>query len=309
MTLAVLIPTWKRPQMLHRCLEHLGALNDFPNMVYIVTRQDDQESIDVIKRFESKLPISHVIVKEEGVIHAENAGLKEIKEDIVCFLDDDAYVPKDWISRIKRHFENEEITGVGGPDLIIRQIKDNYRRNVNTVGKLTWYGNPIGNHHHKVSKIHEVDILKGVNMSFRKKSIAYLDTNLQSAITDGNGSFWELDLCMSLRGKGKLIFDPSLEVEHDSDHSHFIEDKVIYNNSRNYVYVMMKNYSFIQKTFFITYITLIGNSNTWGLLKLLQQVFKGHQAPIKHYIISIKGFLKGLRVARQTKVQPRYICP
>ncbi|MEE3078861.1 MAG: glycosyltransferase [Bdellovibrionota bacterium] len=296
-TLSVLIPTWKRPQMLKKCLSHLNNQEVSPDQVVIVTRDNDEESINIVNDFKEYLPIEHVFVNKPGVIYAENAGLKVINTDITSFLDDDAYVPKYWVKLIKEHFNNSEIIGVGGPDLIIRQVNDGYRKDVDTVGRITWYGNPIGNHHHRVSTIHEVEILKGVNMSFRSQLLPYLDTNLQSDITEGNGSFWELDICMQLKGKGKMIFDPSLEVEHDSDHSHFIPDKVIYNNSRNYTYVMLKNLNFIKKLIFITYVLLLGNTNSWGFLKFMQQLFKGNRDAVKHFKLSLKGFLKGYTVA------------
>ena len=298
-TLSVLIPTWKRPSMLDKCLLHLTKQEVLPNQVVIVTRDDDTQSIDIVNKYKNDLNLTHVLVNRPGVIHAENAGLKEVSCEIVSFLDDDAYVPTHWTNGILSHFEDQKVIGVGGPDLIIRQIKDNYRKDVEKVGKLTWYGNPIGNHHHRASKVLEVDILKGVNMSFRKSLLMPLDTNLQSDITEGNGSFWELDLCMQLRGKGTLIFDPSLEVEHDSDHAHFIPDKVIYNNSRNYTYVLIKNSTPLKRLFFLLYVTLLGNTNSWGFLKFVQQLCKGNINAFKHYLLSLKGFMKGLGVARQ----------
>ena len=297
MQISVLIPTWKRKERLEKCLTHLCDQEQTPNKVYIVTRDCDHESINVVQDFSKKLPIEHILVHRPGVIHAENEGIKRVKEDIVCFLDDDAYVPKDWLKNIKNHFEKDKhIIGVGGPDVIIRQLKDNYRKAVKTVGKLTWYGNPIGNHHHQVDRIHEVDILKGVNMSFKREFISLLDPNLQSDITEGNGSFWELDLCLSMKNKGKLIFDPALEVLHDSDHGHFIEDKVIYNNSRNYTYVMMKHLNIHQKLIFLSYIVIVGNTNTWGFLKFVQQILKGNKKSLKQYCLSLKGFIRGMRI-------------
>ena len=123
-TLSVLIPTWKRPKMLKKCLSHLNNQEVAPDQVVIVTRDSDVESINIVNDFKEYLPIEHVLVKKPGVIYAENAGLKVINTDITSFLDDDAYVPKQWVKLIKEHFNNSEIIGVGGPDLIIRQVND-----------------------------------------------------------------------------------------------------------------------------------------------------------------------------------------
>ena len=42
------------------------------------------------------------------------------------------------------------------------------------VGKLAWFGRLTGNHHLGVGGGREVDVLKGVNMSFRREAIADL---------------------------------------------------------------------------------------------------------------------------------------
>jgi hypothetical protein len=166
------------------------------------------------------------------------------------------------------------------------------------VGKLTWYGKVIGNHHHTTQGIQTVDVLKGVNMSFRKDYLKPLDTNLQSDHSVGNGSHWELDLCFEVRkAGGKLIFDPNLDIIHDSNHDHFVKYENLKNNARNLTYVMLKHLSFSRRISFLSYVIILGNEQLWGFGKLLSLLLKGRfLVGLKSYYYSNVGLINGLRL-------------
>jgi glycosyltransferase involved in cell wall biosynthesis len=297
MSLAVLIPTWKRAEKLNTCLEHLTKQELTPTRVYVVYREEDPESKAVIDQYLEKLPLTPVLVETPGVVHAENAGLKHVKEDIICFLDDDAYAPAHWTKIIHRKLsESDEIIGIGGPDIIIQDLASGYRRVVETVGQLSWYGRLVGNHHHEVKKDSYVDILKGVNMSFKRKYVPMLDEELQSSIREGNGSQWELDICMQMSKHGKFLFTPEIELNHDSNHSHFIADKVAVNNARNYTYVILKNFSFFKKLAFLLYIFVMGNTNAYGVMKCLIEFLRQRRLRVfRIYTLNLLGIFKGIR--------------
>ena len=203
MKLTVLIPTWKRGDLLEKCLQSLAEQERQADEVIVVYRDVDPEAQEYISHFAEKLPLVRVMVEAPGVIHAENMGLEKVTSDIVCFLDDDAEVPAHWLKLIEEHFSRDSsLAGVGGPDYIV--LDGDYRKECHTVGKITWYGKVIGNHHQKVVRLQEVDVLKGVNMSFRKSFIEPLDEKLHSEHSYGNGSQWELDLCLKVKAKGTI---------------------------------------------------------------------------------------------------------
>jgi GT2 family glycosyltransferase len=293
---SVIVPTWKRHEKVFKCLNSLVAQEVATDQVIFVYRDIDPESLEVAKKFEDKLPMLIIEVTQPGVIHAENAALKEAKNEIVCFLDDDAEAPKHWIKKIKEYFISDtNIIGVGGPDRIVSNTSDQ-RWEVDKVGQVTWYGKLIGNHHHIVKKVQHVQVLKGVNMSFRRELVPLLDQKLQSDHNKGNGSSWELDICLQMQKKGIMIFDPELEVAHDSNHSHFIKYDNIRNSSRNYVYVMLKNLNIFRKIIFLIYITLVGNQNTFGVIKVLNEILKTMSfKPLKAYFYHLSGYLLGIQ--------------
>ena len=60
----------------------------------------------------------------------------------MALTDDDAEPRNDWIERIKHHFEQPEVGGVGGRD---DQVVNPGR--ADRVGELQWFGRLVGNHH------------------------------------------------------------------------------------------------------------------------------------------------------------------
>lgn len=291
LTTTVLIPTWKRPTKLSNALQSLLEQKSPPTEVLVVVREIDKESQSVICLFKEKLNIRQLIVDRPGVIFAENCGLKEVKTNLTLFLDDDAIAPATWIESIIYFFENHpEASGLGGSDIIKTEPHTYWDFPVEVVGVVTWYGKIIGNHHRKAQgSLREVDVLKGVNMAFRTSDLKLLDQKLTGADpAQGNGSYWEADLCLGLRKKQKKIyFDPNLVVIHDSNHSHVINHLNILNGSHNLTYVMLKNMSLLKKLSFIFYSLLIGNGQTYGLLKFLTTF------NIRNYYYSMKGWIKG----------------
>ena len=74
MKMSVLVPSYKRPQDLARCLAGLARQRRPADQVVIVARRNDHETIDTVKRF-APLFSRHrapdiVLVDQPGVIHA-----------------------------------------------------------------------------------------------------------------------------------------------------------------------------------------------------------------------------------------------
>lgn len=304
MKVSVLVPTWRRRIKLEKTLISILAQEEKADELIIVCRDVDEESQSFIDSFilENKdaCEITKILKKTvniPGVIAAENLAISVASGDIICFIDDDAQAPKHWVKRIKENFKNDlELAGVGGPDFILHHSDPNYRQKVEIVGEIKWYGKVIGNHHHMTDKILDVDVLKGVNMSLRRDFVRALDQNLQSEHHAGNGSHWELDLCFHVKALGgKMIFDPILDVIHDSNHSHFVHKDNFINNARNLTYVMLKNLSPLRSIVFVSYIILIGNEQIYGLAKLLSQFLKFNiTSAFRNYFYSLRGVGKGL---------------
>lgn len=298
MKVCVLIPTWKRLLKLKVALRSLSNQAILPDRVIVVSRDIDEETSKWIKQNRGGFPFTfdHLLIDRPGVIAAENRGLVEINEDIVAFLDDDAEAPPDWIKVIKETLSNSDIEGVGGPDYIVHEIVSGYPEFKDTVGKVTFFGKVIGNHHQLTQGVHEVDVLKGVNMAFKRRDLPLLDENLASEHHLGNGSQWELDLCFNALKRGKLLFISDLRVNHYSNHSHFDMLGNQKNNAHNIVYVMLKHLPWYRKYIFLLYIFFVGNHQNVGLLKFLAMIPRhGLMRSWQLFISSCVGAFFGLK--------------
>jgi cellulose synthase/poly-beta-1,6-N-acetylglucosamine synthase-like glycosyltransferase len=214
MTLGVLVPTYRRPDYLERCLAGITANTRQADQVVVVARVDDARTRDVLARWESSLPMTKVWVAIPGQVQAINAGLDAVTTDITAITDDDAVPRPDWLRRIARHFAADPgAAGVGGRDWVHDGgCPDSRERRL--VGRVLWFGRIVGNHHLGVGPARYVDILKGVNGAYRTEVLRRirLDTNLRG---EGAQVHWEVALGLELRQRGwRLIYDPEVAVDH-----------------------------------------------------------------------------------------------
>jgi len=277
LTVSVMIPTYRRPQDLERCLLALEQQNRSPDEVLIVVRDTDTETWQFLQEFHrDRLPLHTTTVTIPGQVAALNAGLTAATGEIIAITDDDAAPHPDWLERIEVHFlSDDRIAGVGGKDII--QTSEPWNRGAKQrVGKLTWYGKIIGNHHIGIGPAREVDILKGVNMSYRRSAVAdhAFDTRL---LGTGAQVHNEVAFCLGLqKQQWKLIYDPAVVVDHYSA-ARFDEDKrnqfnaIAYSNAaHNETYALLKNLPFLRKCIFLVWAVLVGTSQAFGLVQWLR---------------------------------------
>lgn len=175
MKMTVLVLTYRRPQDLKRCLKALQQQNCAADEVLAIVRDIDHETHAFLKAFNPMtLPLRTVTLNAPGVIAAINAGFAAAAGETIAITDDDAAPHPDWLERIKVNFQaDERLGGVGGRDYVYLDTQLVAGAEP-IVGKLQWFGRMVGNHHLGIGSACEVDLLKGVNMSFRKSAIAGL---------------------------------------------------------------------------------------------------------------------------------------
>lgn len=215
LTLCVIICTYRRPDVLARCLDGLAAQSRLPDDVILVVRPTDHATHAVLAaRPTDALPWRVVPVDRAGLIAARNAGLAACASDIVAFCDDDTVAGPDWISGIAAHFvADPRLGGLGGRDRCHDGTGfDDRRRRM--VGRVQWFGRPVGNHHLGYGAARPVHFLKGANMSYRLRATRGLrfDERLRGA-----GAQPHDDLAFSLavhRAGWRLVYDPAVALTH-----------------------------------------------------------------------------------------------
>src|SRR5437763_1464690 len=118
----VVLPTYRRPELLEQCLHAIALQKYHPAAVIVVVRIDDHDSKTVLATIASDLsPLVVVEINDPGVIAAMSAGVARSSAPLIAFTDDDARPRPDWISRIVAHFDDPTVGGVGGRDVIAGQ--------------------------------------------------------------------------------------------------------------------------------------------------------------------------------------------
>ena len=279
--ISVLVPTWKRPTDLDRCLRALSDQVRKPDRLVVVWRRGDDEVHGVIERWRGSLPVDAVEVREPGVVQAMNAGLAAIEEDVVVITDDDSAPHPDWLRRIEAtYLEHPRAVAVGGRDLVhVHGIV--LPATTHRVGVLSWFGRSIGSHHEGLGELREVDFLKGVNCSFRRAAAAgrVFDRRLRGT---GAQQHWEMGFFLPLRAKGEVLYDPTLLVDHhpairhDEDQRDTFNWIAASNGGFNETLVLLDNLSWFGRLVFVPYSLLVGHTAHPGLLQAFRAVLRGH---------------------------------
>lgn len=296
MKLTVVIPTFKRPPDLLRCLDGLDAQRRLPDEVIVVCRQEDGETLELLARWlkqPSPYRKKQVVVRLPGVIQAMSAGVREASGDIVAFMDDDAVPWPDWVERLMPHYDAPEIGGVGGRDVMEGAPAPAKR----VVGRVTWYGKLIGHHDQGYGSPREADVLKGVNMSFRRNLIRFP----QFMRGAGAQAHFEVYVCLSIRRMGyKLIYDPGLMVDHypaqrhDIDQRNAVVHEAVANASFNLSAALLYGMPAYRRPVRVAYAFLVGDRRTPGLLRFLYGVLRRDRTVVRSFLPAQKGVLEGL---------------
>lgn len=302
--ITVLVPTYRRPADLRRCLAAVATQRRAADEVLVVVRQDDAGSQAVMQEIAAEWrQLRQVAVHQAGQVHALNSGLDSATGDIIAMTDDDAVPRVDWLQRIAAWFAGDpRIGGVGGRDWVHHgdRLEDGARR---VVGKLEWYGRCVGNHHLGVGRAREVDFLKGANMSYRRKAIAALrfDTRLR-----GSGAQVHNDLGFSLavrRSGWKLIYDPAVAVDHypaprfDEDSRRVVSDVAYRNAAFNQALILCEALGRARAWMFLVWATAIGTRSAPGLLQLMRLYAYEGRAALTKTRATLIGTAAGWRAA------------
>jgi glycosyltransferase involved in cell wall biosynthesis len=305
MRTSVVIPTFKRPDSLGRCLQALAQQTILPDEVLVVVRDSDTETRTYV---DGLAPLGFALVRvpvqEAGVIAAMNKGIQAATGEIICLLDDDTAPFPDWLERIKGTFATDpKIGGVGGRDFQATQPGE-----AELVGVVQWQGRIIGNHHWGIGPARPVDLLKGANCAYRAEPLRAIGFDVR--LTGGGAQVnWELGLGLALRRAGwTLIYDPAIAVDHfteprfegDTTHRGEFNPQGIVNAVHNETLFLWEHFNPARRAVFVSWALLVGTRHTPGLGLTAYNLLKRDRTTVARMKATIKGRLTGIQTARTT---------
>jgi GT2 family glycosyltransferase len=300
------IPSYRRPKDLARCLDALKKQKRPADEILVVVRDTDTETWTFVQTLNPEfLPLRTATVSVSGVVAAMNAGMDAACGDIIAFTDDDAAPHTDWLERIEAHFLSDtNIGGVGGRDWVYHgtQLEQGERE---VVGQVQWFGRVIGEHHLGVGEAREVDVLKGVNMSFRRSAIKEMRFD-ERMLGTGAQVHFELAFCLPLRRAGwKLIYDPRVAVNHypakrfDEDRRNEFNDMALMNQVHNETLVLLENLPPVRRAVFLVWAILVGTQDALGFVQCLRFLPSQGSLAGQKWFASLRGRWQGWLSWRQ----------
>lgn len=275
--ISLLIPTWRRPDALRRCLDALANQSRVPEQVVLVVRSDDEATHAMLASCDSPIPLEVIEPPRVGVVAALNAGLDAATGDVVVITDDDSEALPDWLARIEAHFLSDgTLAGVCGRDRIVASAERATSPATLPIGRVLWFGRVVGNHHLGAGQPRDVDIMKGVNMSIRRSALGRrrIDTELRGEAVEQN---WEIDLCLALRQEGwRLLYDPAVEVLHHEEprpvgeREQEMSDRERYDAVYNQTRALARHLRSLRRLVALAYAFLVGTRDNPGPLLALE---------------------------------------
>lgn len=310
MKMTVIVPTYRRPKDLERCLEAIKKQTRPVDELLVVVRDTDAETWAFLQQFNLEgLPLRSATVTEPGAIAAMNVGLDTASGDIISFTDDDAAPHPDWLERIETHFlSDDRIGGVGGRDWVYFGTELFKAEPQEVVGRVQWFGRVIGNHHLGIGKAREVDVLKGVNMSFRRAAITsrHFDRRMRGSSSQIH---FEIEFCLALKKAGwKLIYDPMVAVDHyqgkrfDEDQRHQFNEIATINIVHNNTLALLEHLPPVRRLIFLLWAVLIGIRTEPGFLQGLRLLPKDGVLVGQKLLASWRGRWQGWQTWQASKL-------
>jgi glycosyltransferase involved in cell wall biosynthesis len=305
--ISVLLPTFRRVTHLRRCLTALRAQERLPDEVVVVTRAGDRETQELrLAEDFAPLAIRWLAMTEPGTVAAENAAIEVAGGDILAFTDDDAAPRVDWLRRIEAHFiADPQLGGLGGRDWMYLGDRP-VLGSRHVVNRVQWFGRIIGYNHLGTGAPREVDVLKGVNMSFRRHAIGAVrfDHRLR-----GNGAQVHLDhsFAMAIKRAGwKLVYDPEIAVDHylaprhDEDSRSEFNPVAFRNSVHNQTLGMLDHLPPFRRVAFLGYSILVGTWAAPGLVQWIRMKVRGVEPAGQRLQASLQGRLDAWHTWRRT---------
>jgi len=238
-----------RAEALCKLLQSVKFQTLYPDEILIIDGSvNDETDIFLQKNTFEKLKYFRVTDEDRGLTKQRNFGISKVnpESEIVCFLDDDTVLEKEYFAEIVKTFqENNEIVGVGGVAMNenkwqfqkedsfystkkyylweeyfypegLRNIVRNYFGLASNLapGKMPLYSHGRTCGFPMTGKIYEVDLLIGMSMAFRRKVFSAIQF---SKFFEGYGLYEDADYSLRALKFGKNVINTKAKLSHFHD--------------------------------------------------------------------------------------------
>ena len=299
----VIVPSYRRPDMLLQCLEGLSRQTRPADEIVVVLKQGDEGTVSALRG--GAWPVLQVQTDKPGMVASLRAGVGRSTGEVLAFTDDDAVPRPGWLATLLGHYDDATVGGVGGRDVLHPPTADP-ERPATEVGLFTRWGRHLGNHHVGVGDPAEVQVLKGVNASYRRGALA-MPAGLRGVGAEVHN---EIAISTWARRHGwRLIYDPNAVVDHyrgprfDSDQRDRPAKDAVSNEAYNLVFALLSLAPTVTARRAVFGLS-VGDRATPGLLRAAAAVVRQEPHIARRLGPSLSGQLAALRdLARGRRVE------
>lgn len=251
MKFSLIICTYMRPKPILQLLQSVREQTLYPDKILVVDGSTNAETEIVLE--ENQFPhLQYFAVPPEhrGLTKQRNFGIERLGDEVevVCFLDDDTVLEKDYFKEIIKTFEeNQDVSGVGGVAInengwslaepnkeydpnhyyqwegfVYKEGQRNVVRNYLGLQSNLGPGRMPAFSHGRTcgfpltGKTYGVDLLIGMSFAFRKKVV---DAIRFSPYFEGYGLYEDADFCIRALQFGKNAVNTKAQLSHFHDPS------------------------------------------------------------------------------------------
>ncbi|REJ08029.1 glycosyltransferase family 2 protein [Microbacterium bovistercoris] len=209
-TVVVVVATYRRPEYVRTCLEHLRQQTVSPTRIVVVDASPDDETRTVVREF-PEVEYRRNDIGLGATATSRAIGTHDATEDIVAFIDDDAFAEPEWLERLIAAYRPDDVGAVGGRARNGREGEEN--EGLDRIGRFLRNGRLTGNFAADPGHAIDADHLLGANMSVRNSVLRSL-----GGIRDfypGTCLREETDIALRIRKAGyRIVYVPDAVVLH-----------------------------------------------------------------------------------------------
>jgi len=167
--ISAIVSTYNREKFLEIALESLARQTLSPEFfeVVVINNNSTDNTEKVSNSFHEKygnIPYKYFIETDQGLSFGRNRGIKESNAELVTFIDDDAWLDKNFLKEVVEFMGDQtEVASVGGTILLDYEDKE---PNWQTKYLASLFG--YFKYSDKTEPFRKTDYPRGSNMTFRK---------------------------------------------------------------------------------------------------------------------------------------------
>jgi glycosyltransferase involved in cell wall biosynthesis len=119
--ITVVICSFNSEKRISACLKHIFSQTDKASEIILVDHNSTDDTALVARKYADKFNYNLKIIKEKklGLMHARATGIKNSMGDLICFVDDDNWIHKNYLLEAKKVFHQFPDLGYCGGQSIL----------------------------------------------------------------------------------------------------------------------------------------------------------------------------------------------